>query len=671
MTQAKVSLRILVILIIVATSVYHSFAQSAPAIPTELTVAGVPIYLSEAARARLQQEVRQLYANRPMLEQELTTLRQLTPLWQPTLQATRLPLDFRYLALPALGSDTPGYWSVKPQQVDPIGLRIDGSVDERLHPLVSAEKVLTYIGRLRETYRENAMRTMLRYLRADVLQPITPPAQNSVESVWLDTDSPARVWTILARKIVIEHEEPAYRPIQPHMLYAWQSSNGQSLSELARQLDLPDERFTPYNDWLKVSMVPIGYPAPILIQLLPDEFPAVRAADVNAAKPVANRVDMGFPILLKSSAHAEGLRTMAIFYTINQQRGIQAQTCDNFITLAFYGDISVKKFLTYNDLTERDVVRPGQIYYLEPKAKRAKIPFHVVERNQSLRDVAYMYGMRLSSLQKFNRIETTKRAGPGRVLWLQEKRPRNRPVEYQQLPPEPTPALPVPEPTLTSTDSTAVAKIADPTRELILAQSPTIQPETPAPQPVTLSNPVSIPTPATSPTEQVALEEKPVAPLAAEPLSVPAIAKSVTKPVLAAKVHVVKSGQTYYAISRLYGVTPAQLYIWNNLSEKVPLEVGQELLVSAVRKPAENRPVRVTVVTSPASSGIVNKFVVEPIGTVVYHIVKPGQTVYRVALINRTTVANVMKWNNLNDYRIRVGQKLIVSPPKQEMPNQN
>jgi len=671
MTQSKVSLQILAILIIVTTSVYPGFSQSAPAIPTELTVAGVSVYLSEAARARLQQEVRQLYANRPMLEQELTTLRQLTPLWQPTLQATRLPLDFRYLALPALGSDTPGYWLVKPQQVEPIGLRIDASVDERLHPLISAEKVLTYIGRLRETYRENAMRTMLRYLRADVLQPINPSAQSSVESVWLDTDSPAPIWTILARKIVIEHEEPAYRPVQPHLLYAWQNSSGQSLSELARRLGLPGERFTPYNDWLKVGMVPVGYPAPILIQLLPDEFPAVRAADVNAARPVANRVDMGFPILLKLSARAEGLRTTAIFYTINQQRGIQAQTCDNFITLAYYGDISVKEFLTYNDLTERDVVRPGQIYYLEPKAKRAKIPFHVVERNQSLRDIANMYGMRLSSLQKFNRIETTKRAGPGRVLWLQEKRPRNRPVEYQQLPPEPAPALPMPEPTMASADSAAVAQIADPKQELILSQSPTLQPEAPAPQSITLPNPVSASTPATIPTEPVASEEKTVAALAAAPMPAPTAAKLAGKPVSAAKVHVVKSGQTYYAISQLYGVTPSQLYVWNNLSEKIPLEVGQELLVSAVRKPAENRPARVTVVPSPASSGIVNKFVVEPIGAVVYHIVKPGQTVYRVALINRTTVANVMKWNNLNDYNIHVGQKLIVSPPKQEMPNQD
>lgn len=43
-----------------------------------------------------------------------------------------------------------------------------------------------------------------------------------------------------------------------------------------------------------------------------------------------------------------------------------------------------------------------------------------------------------------------------------------------------------------------------------------------------------------------------------------------------------------------------------------------------------------------------------------YHVVKPGQTVYRVALINGVTVQQVMRWNNLKNYTIEVGQRLVI-----------
>ena len=43
-----------------------------------------------------------------------------------------------------------------------------------------------------------------------------------------------------------------------------------------------------------------------------------------------------------------------------------------------------------------------------------------------------------------------------------------------------------------------------------------------------------------------------------------------------------------------------------------------------------------------------------------YHTVKPGQTVYRVALLNKTTVGEVMRLNNLRNYTIEVGQRLRV-----------
>ena len=673
--RLRVLLSVCTLFIVTTTSTNWVFAQSLPVVPSELTFADLSIYLSEAARSQVQQEIRLLYANRKRLEEDMDALRELTPFWQPTLQDASLPLDFRYVALPFNGTTNSVYWSVQTQQLTTIGLRVDEVVDESRHPLIAMEKVSAYMKQLRGKYQENAVTLLLRYLRNDQLTASESPVKTQVESVWLDVNSPPLLWKILARKIMVEQQVPTYRPALMYSVYVYELGADKTLPAIARQLNVPDNRLQPYNGWLKVAVVPINPVYPVLVRLKADEFPAVLAAGAGADRLVAvlptTNVDLGFPVLLKSPVQEDGLRAPATFYTINERRGVQAQSCDNPITLAFYGGISPAKFLDYNDLTEQDVVRPGQIYYLERKAKRAKIPFHLVQRNQSLRDVANMYGMRLSSLLRFNRIETTKRAGPGRILWLQKKRPRNRPVEYQQLPPQSAPVLPLPQPALAVADSVASPDPVEPTKGLTITP-PTISEQTPvatntetAPTPVNVPKPIS-PTPLTDDKVAVIEEPDPTTP-DVEPAtaSAPSQPKKATEKVeTIATIHVVKPGQTYYGISQLYKVTPEQLYEWNNLAARIPLEIGQELIVSPVRKPVgAGRPATVTIAPGQSSGGIINKFTIERPKPVVYHVVQPGQTVYRIALINKTTVANIMKWNKLQDYTIEVGEKLIVRNP--------
>ncbi|MDR3214148.1 MAG: peptidoglycan DD-metalloendopeptidase family protein [Azoarcus sp.] len=87
--------------------------------------------------------------------------------------------------------------------------------------------------------------------------------------------------------------------------------------------------------------------------------------------------------------------------------------------------------------------------------------------------------------------------------------------------------------------------------------------------------------------------------------------------------HVVRQGETLYAISRRYGVPVQELIAWNNLSRPEQLEVGQTLRVSpggSARPDAETIPVTpspgVTVGTIPAAPSAVELPVVkrEPLG---------------------------------------------------------
>jgi hypothetical protein len=61
----------------------------------------------------------------------------------------------------------------------------------------------------------------------------------------------------------------------------------------------------------------------------------------------------------------------------------------------------------YNELGKRDVLKKGEIIYLDPKRNRAKKGFnvYVCPEEMTLRDVSQKEGIKLKKLMKFNLIE--------------------------------------------------------------------------------------------------------------------------------------------------------------------------------------------------------------------------------------------------------------------------
>ena len=382
----------------------------------------------------------------------------------------------------------------------------------------------------------------------------------------------------------------------------------------------------------------------MLIRMLPEEY-AAAIGRLEHAKQNPLGPDLGFPVLRRMAPVNSVLNTPVTLYEINGLPGIQAQPGDNVITLAFYGAISVRQFLDYNDMTDRDVARPGEIYYLAPKARRAKVPFHVSGRGQTTRKVANIYGIRLKHLLRYNQLTLNQLITESQVLWLQRPRPRNQPIEYRQVPARLRKSLPVLEP-----DSTGTEPVIRPDSTQFLTQNPA------------LTDSFSTDNTDTEPVATTVGRE--TQELTATNPSTPRI-----------KQHTVRSGQTYYAISQLYKLNLSQLYDWNNLSERIPLRVGQQLIVgiTAGNVRAASRPaVQAKAVSPPVRKPEQNlktilnieRIPIEPSAPkslpARYHSVKFGQTVYRVALINNVTVEQVMRLNNLPDYTIEVGKWLRV-----------
>ena len=104
--------------------------------------------------------------------------------------------------------------------------------------------------------------------------------------------------------------------------------------------------------------------------------------------------------------------------------------------------------------------------------------------------------------------------------------------------------------------------------------------------------------------------------------------------------HQVVAKESFYSIGRLYNVTPKDIAALNGIDMNKGLEIGQQLKI----------PLNKTNFSQSADKG-------RP----VYYSVGASEGLYRVSLKNNNVLmANLRKWNNLPDDKIKTGQLLIV-----------
>ena len=105
--------------------------------------------------------------------------------------------------------------------------------------------------------------------------------------------------------------------------------------------------------------------------------------------------------------------------------------------------------------------------------------------------------------------------------------------------------------------------------------------------------------------------------------------------------YVVQSGDSLWSVARRYGVTVADLALWNSMSPQDILGIGRELVVwsdSPVFVPTANQRIRRVTYT-----------------------VRQGDSLYRISTRFRVSVAELLQWNNLSPERyLQPGQQLIL-----------
>ena len=122
-----------------------------------------------------------------------------------------------------------------------------------------------------------------------------------------------------------------------------------------------------------------------------------------------------------SRDHASNNLLHAI-HTFNGNYYIEVRKGDTFRSLSDELGISYRKLAKYNERDKRDALVPGEIIYLQKKAKRApksyKGRLHYVRAGESMYSIAQLYNIRLKYLYKMNHLSPDYQIKVGDALRL-------------------------------------------------------------------------------------------------------------------------------------------------------------------------------------------------------------------------------------------------------------
>lgn len=115
-------------------------------------------------------------------------------------------------------------------------------------------------------------------------------------------------------------------------------------------------------------------------------------------------------------------RSHTVYYN-NDNYFIVVQEGDDLASISRYTGVSIKDLLCFNDLDLNYTLTVGDILYMRKKHKKASGEYcnrpHQVQPGQSMYDISQMYGIRLESLYKLNRLSPrTYQIKVNDLIWL-------------------------------------------------------------------------------------------------------------------------------------------------------------------------------------------------------------------------------------------------------------
>lgn len=96
---------------------------------------------------------------------------------------------------------------------------------------------------------------------------------------------------------------------------------------------------------------------------------------------------------------------------------------DTFEKIAHDTDKDLWQLYKFNDLKPDSKLISGQKLYLQPKRNRAKEPYHIVKKGETMKLISQLHGIKLKKLYKKNNMKSGEEPKVGDKLYMRVKKP--------------------------------------------------------------------------------------------------------------------------------------------------------------------------------------------------------------------------------------------------------
>ncbi|MDR0659537.1 MAG: glucosaminidase domain-containing protein [Prevotellaceae bacterium] len=111
-------------------------------------------------------------------------------------------------------------------------------------------------------------------------------------------------------------------------------------------------------------------------------------------------------------------------YTNNGIKFILAKRQDTYSRIADEFGLTRQKLMAYNDLDDNATIKEGDVIFVQRKKGKAsrRYPVHIVEAGETMHSISQLYGIKLSTLYKKNRMDMSRGEQPvsGQELYLRK-----------------------------------------------------------------------------------------------------------------------------------------------------------------------------------------------------------------------------------------------------------
>lgn len=594
-------------------------------VPSEMHFAGITLVIDNEAKEIIQEKANELI-KRSFYNSCVSRARLYFPVMEQILASHQVPTDVKYLSLQVsyliatLGtSEGMGFWQISDSLASQLGMLVNEEVDERKHLLLSTDAIASHLRDKNYVFR-NWLYTIINY-RTGLINAMSQTDRNIIgaNQLQITSSTPNMILNLIAH--LVAYKDKIESETSSVELLAYNDTKGKSLEEIAKSTHIPYEQIREHNKWLLANKIPSYKQIPVLLPVSSSQKEQINYL-ISKTKVHGDTNKVSYPVLSEKTIKRFRDKTYT-FVKANGLKAMIAESGDRVTDMAEAAEISPSKFRQFNDMTDFDDIKQGQVYYLERKHKKTEAKEHVLEAGESFWDVSQRYGVRLSTLVANNRLTEKDTAKIGRVVWLSTRRPENTPVEYRAL---------VQNPIYSQPDNTVV-------------ETPTSTNTDPQPALVKEEN--------TKPNQAQEQEKK-------------------MDKVLNDSVYVAMAGETIMDVYRKTNIPLDRLIAWNDL-KNTELSEGQKirLIPPRVERKADNRGTLSTnanpdfLPPSPDDVAVIRTdSTQQAIPNSEEHLVQKGESLSIIAQKYGLKVADLRVWNKLDaKSTIRVGQKLRLTAP--------